>query len=123
MLQTDRKTDQNRQTGQDREQTRQQKQSHEQRTNAALALEAILAGSWDQLPADGVLALSRTMGNGALTDLFSMRSTGPETQMRAMPRGSCETAPIDMPGGMPMLADTPVFGAMSPMGAAAPMEL
>ena len=63
------------------------------------------------------------MGNGALTDLFSMRSTGPETQMRAMPRGSCETAPIDMPGGMPMLADTPVFGAMSPMGAAAPMEL
>ena len=124
MLQTDRKTDQTRQTTQDREQTRQQKQSRELRPNAALALEAILAGGdWDQIPADGVLALSRTLGNGALLELYAMRNTGPETQTRAMPRGGCEAAPIEMPGGAPILADSPAFGAMSPMGASAPMEL
>ena len=124
MLQTDRKTDQSRQTAQDREQTRRQKQSREQRTNAALALDAILAGgSWDQLPADGVLSLSHTLGNGALLELLAMRSTGPETQTRAMPRGTCRTAPADWDGGAPVLAETPAFGAMSPMGDVSPMEL
>lgn len=63
------------------------------------------------------------LGNGAMLELFAMRSTGPETQTRTMPRGGCETAPIDMPGGELTLAAAPEFGAMSPMGAAAPMEL
>ena len=123
VLQTDRKTEQTRQTAEDR-QSAQRKQNREVKTKAALALEAILAGgSWEQIPTDGVLSLSHTMGNGALLELFAMRDTGPEAQARAMPRGGCEAAPADWNGGAPALTDAPVFAAMSPMGITAPVEL
>ena len=123
MLQTDRKTDQTRQTSQDREQA-QQKQNREPRAEAALALQAILAGGdWDQLSADGILSLSHTMGNAALAETLALRDSGPETATRLLPRGACETAPAEWGGGEPVLADAPDFGAMSPIGASAPVEL
>ena len=70
-----------------------------------------------------MLSLSHTLGNGALLELFEMRDAGPEIQTRALPRGSCAAAPADWDGGVPALLDTPAFGAMSPIGNAAPMEL
>ncbi len=89
-----------------------------------MALQAILAGgSWDQLPANGVFSLSHTMGNGALLELFALRSTGLETDMRSLPRGECGTDPANWNGGEPQMMEAPDFGTFSPMGAAAPMEL
>ncbi len=123
MLQTDRKTDQTRQTAQDREQA-QQKQSREPRAEAALALQAILAGGdWSQLSADGILSLSHTMGNAALTETLALRDSGPETAPWILPRGACETAPTDWGGGAPLMTEAPDFGAMSPMGNAAPLAM
>ena len=119
--QTSRKTEPTRQKTEDRESV-QRKRSRETKPAAALALEAILAGSWDQLPAEGVLSLSHTLGNGALLDLFSMRTTGPEAQTHPMPQGPCLTAPMRADGGEPLLADTPDFGALTPLGNTAPVE-
>ena len=117
MLQTDRKTDQSRQNAQDREQTARSRQDRETGSNAALALDAILAGgNWDQLPADGVLALSHSLGNGALLSLFTLQSVGPETGPLALPAAEWNPA-------APLLAEAPDFGGMSPLGPAAPMAV
>ena len=89
-----------------------------------MALQAILAGgSWDQLPANEVLALSHTMGNGALLDLCALRAAGEETDMRPLPGGECGTGPVNLAGGEMQIMEAPDFGTFSPMGAAAPMEL
>ena len=123
MLQTDRKTGQTRQTAQDRESVK-QKQSSEIRSTAAQALQAILAGGdWDQLPADGILSLSHTMGNAALAELAAMRDSGPETMTGSLPGGVCRTDPMQWDGGAPVLTAAPDFGAMSPMGDAAPLAV
>ena len=121
MLRTDRKTAPAPKTVRDRERT-QQKKSRDVRAEAAAALEAILAGgSREQLPAEGVLSLSHTIGNAALSKLLALRPAGPETAAGALPRGACETAPLQWDGGAPLLAQTPDFGAMSPIGSAAPL--
>ena len=124
MLQTDRKTDQSRQNAQDREQTARSRQDRETGSNAALALDAILAGgNWDQLPADGVLALSHSLGNDALLSLFTLQSVGPETGPPALPAGPCRTAAAEWNPAAPLLAEAPDFGGMSPLGPAAPMAV
>ena len=123
MLQTDRKTDQNRQTVRDREHT-QQDRRREPRSAAALALEAILAGgSWEQLPADDVLQLSHTMGNAALLDLYALRSLSPEAAAIPLPQSTIETAPLSTLGGEPAQAETPGFASMSSLGGTAPLAL
>ena len=123
MLQTDRKTEQTRQTAKEEKSVR-QKQSSEVQSAAALALQAILSGGdWEQLPADGVLSLSHTMGNAALAELAALRDTGPETAGAGLPRTACGTAPMQWDTGAPLLAEPPAFGAMSPMGDAAPIAI
>ncbi len=120
MLQTDRRTEASRQTSQDRDRA-ERRQAREDRTEAALALEAILnGGSWEQLPAEGVLALSRTVGNDALLSVLTLRETGPETATGILPSGACLTAPGDWGGGEPLTAEAPAFG---PVGETAPMAL
>ena len=77
-IQTELKTEAALRTAQDRDN---EKTPRASRTapDAAMALEAILSGgSWDQLPAEGMLELSRTVGNGALLDILSMRKERPE---------------------------------------------
>ena len=126
MLQTDRKTTEatRREASKDKAEAR-RKQSSELRSAAALALEAILAGgSWDQLPAEGVLDLSHRIGNAALLDLAALRDLGPETGTRTLPEGPCAAAPTaGFAGGAPLTAEAPDFGAMSPMGNAAPLAM
>ena len=63
------------------------------------------------------------MGNAALADLAALRSTGPETGMYALPAGECTAAPLTVGFGAPGITEAPAFGAMSPMGAAAPMAV
>ena len=77
----------------------------------------------EQLPAEGVLELSHSLGNSALFDLLAARSAGAEAQTRPLPPGPCETAPAEFAGGAPVLAEPPAFAAMAPMGAAAPMAV
>jgi hypothetical protein len=123
MLQTDRKTEQDRQAAPDREQTA-RKQNRDAPAEAALALEAILnGGSLEQLPAEGMLALSHRMGNGALAAVLRHRGAGPDEGAAALPGGSCLTEPGEWDAGEPLLAEAPDFASFSPMGAAAPMEV
>lgn len=124
MLRTDRKTEPARETAKEQK-TPQRRQSREAALSpAAAALEALLAGAGpERLPAEGVLDLSRTVGNSALLELIAARRTGPETAVRPLPEGPCTTAPADWSGSAATLTEAPVFGAMAPMGAAAPLVL
>ena len=124
MLQTDRKaTETTRQSRRERE-SAEQRQSRDARAEAALALEAILAGgSWEQLPAEAVLSLSRTVGNAALADMIALRETGPETDTFSLPDTALTTVPLAFGGGAPLLAEAPVFGALPDAGGMAPLEM
>lgn len=123
MLQTDRKTEQTRQTSQDREQTA-RKKDRDAPAEAAQALEAILnGGSLEQLPAEGMLALSHRMGNDALATVLMRRSAGPEEETPVLPDNPCLTEPGEWEAGEPLLAEAPDFASFSPMGAASPMEV
>lgn len=121
MLQTDRKTETVRQSAREQENARRER-SREAQANAALALDAILAGGdWSQLPADGVLSLSHRLGNSALLTLCELRGAEPETAR--LPSGGCETKPLAWDGGEPQLTEPPHFGAFAPMGEAAPLNV
>ena len=99
------------------------KQDRALRAEASLALEAILAGgSWDQLPAEGVLALSHRMGNGALADLFARRDTGPETAACPTAWGDPGGEPLRCGGGAPETLEAPAFGSFAAPDAA-PLSL
>jgi hypothetical protein len=125
MLQTERKSDPARKTTQNRNQTEEsRRQSSEIKNPASLALQAILAGgSWDQLPADGILALSHTMGNGALLDMYALHRTGPETAMYPAARDGGAAAPIEWSGGAPALTEAPAFGSLGVLGTTAPLNI
>lgn len=123
MLQTDRKTDLARQTAETRERT-ERRQSRDVRAEAALALEAILnGGSLEQLPAEGVLSLSRTAGNDALVSLLTLHKPGPDAGYRALPAGPCLTEPGEWSVGEPMTAQAPDFASFAPLSDAAPLAL
>ena len=122
MLQTDRRAETTRQTPQERDLT-QRRQTHETRNKAAQALEAILSGgSWEQLSADGVLALSHTLGNAALLEVMALRDTGPELAASSLPGTALSSEPMGGFGGQPLLSEAPAFGALSPIGSLAPVE-
>ena len=123
MQQTERKTEPTRRAPKEEEATRQNKNRSLQR-EAAQALEAILSGgSWEQLPMEGVLALSHAAGNSALLELAALRDSGPEEAPSSLPEGPCETSPLEMSAGEPLLADAPVFSGPSSAGASAPLML
>ncbi|MBE7004304.1 MAG: hypothetical protein E7425_08490 [Ruminococcaceae bacterium] len=123
MHQTDRRTEPAKRSAQDKDRA-ERKQSRESQKSAAQALEAILAGgSWEQLSTDGILTLSHTVGNSALLDMLALRSMGPEAEISSLPDGACGTAPAEWGGGEPLCVAAPDFGAMSPMGAAAPLSV
>ena len=124
MLQTDRKaTETTRRTDTDKAELR-KNQSPELQPAAATALQAILAGGdWDTLPAEGVLGLSHSIGNAALADLAARRSAGREPGGFALPESPCMTAPADVAPDSTVFAEPPAFGAMAPLGAAAPMAI
>ena len=122
-IQTDLKTEAALRTAQDRDSA---KTPRAGRTapDAAMALEAILSGgNWEQLPADGMLALSHTIGNGALFEIVSMRGARPETQTYPLPAGKCGAAPAAAASGTPLTVQPPQFGSMSPMDGAAPLQI
>ena len=102
----------------------QRSKDRDPRNQAAQALEAILSGgSWEQLPTEGVLALSHSVGNSALLELAALRSEGPEEGASSLPTGPCEAAPLEMNVGEPLLADAPAFGGALSAGNAAPLAL
>lgn len=72
---------------------------------------------------EGVLALSHSVGNAALTELAALRGMGPEEGLNALPAGSCGTAPLEMDVGEPLLAAVPGFGGASSAANAAPLAL
>ena len=122
MVQTDRRAETARQTSREQERT-ERRPDREAETEAALALQAILSGgSWEQLPSEGVLALSHGLGNSALLEVVALRQKGPEAESARLPGGESLTGPMDAPGGAPLTAPAPDFGALSPLGALAPME-
>ena len=123
MLQTDRKTEAPRQTSQEKSPS-ELSRSHDVPAQAAQALEAILSGgSWEQLPAEGVLALSHSVGNGALLSILSLRSAPPETEESALPAGPCRTEACPWEAGAPLMAEAPDFGSFTSLGEAAPAIL
>ncbi len=122
-IQTELKTEAALRTAQDRDNA---KTPRDSRTapDAAMALETILSGgNWDQLPAEGMLELSHTVGNGALLDILSMRKELPEAQAFPLPAGECGTVPVYAEGGMPLAVHSPQFGSMPPMGESAPLQI
>jgi hypothetical protein len=126
MLQTDRKTTEPaRQNAREQERAQQRKkQDLDAQAEAAATLQAILAGgSREQLPAEGMLALSHTLGNGALLELLALRPAGPETEGMPLPDAPCLTGPLPAPGGAPQWAAAPDFGGMAPMPASAPLAV
>ena len=122
MLQTDRRAETIRQNPQERDRA-ERRQEQETRDRAALTLEAILSGgSWEQLSAEGVLALSHTLGNAALLGVMALRDTGPELAAYALPGTALSARPMGGFGGEPLLSEAPAFGALSPIGSLAPAE-
>ncbi len=68
------------------------------------------------------MALSHGLGNSALLEVVALRQKGPEAESARLPGGESLTGPMDAPGGAPLTAPAPDFGALSPLGALAPME-
>ena len=118
---TERKTDQKRLPEQDRQQ-KQRTQDGEAASQWAGTLSAILAGgSFDQLPQEGIRGLSNVMGNSALCEILELRSEGPRFSERALPNGTCDTAPTATDAaGEPAFADGL---SAAPIGNAQPLAL
>jgi len=55
--------------------------------------------------------------------MLALRSAGPKTAAGALPEGRCDTVPVEREAGMPALAETPDFGAISPIAETAPLSL
>ena len=122
MVQTDRRAETARRTDREQERT-QQRKSRETGLSPAQALEAILSGgSWEQLPPEGVLALSHTLGNAALGEMMAMRFRGPELAAIPLPKSPLSAEPMEGPSGEPEWAEAPAFGGES-VTALAPLEL
>ncbi len=104
MIQTDRKTD-SRQTAREQKSLPEQKQRRQgpEAPVPEQTLQAILAGvSPDRISPEAVLALSHTMGNGALAEMISR-----QRQNRA------DLVSVPVPGPMPDMAPA-VLGEAAP---------
>ncbi len=75
------------------------------------------------MPAEGVLALSHSVGNDALLSILSLHSTGPETEGCALPAGPCRTEACPWEAGEPLMTEAPDFGSFTSLGEASPAIL
>ena len=118
---TERKTDPKRLPEQDRQQ-KQRTQDGEAASQWAQTLSVLLAGnSLDQLPQERIFGLSNVMGNSALYEVLSMRSAGLRFSERALPDGTCDTAPMASDA-----AGEPAFAeglSAAPIGTVQPMTV
>ncbi len=124
MHRTETKTEQAKQQGKEPR----QKEINKSRDAAAewvQTAEMILAGgNWEQFPPERILGLSGAIGNAALGELVSMRETGPGFAERQLPRGDCDTVPMEQgPFGGPLLVSSDEAFAASPAVDAQPLIL
>ncbi len=62
------------------------------------------------------------MGNAALAEAAALRSSGPERETVSLPHGGIAAGPMEGAFGVPLTAEAPAFGSMSPIGTLAPAE-